>query len=142
MPRPSVHREEARVFESIRPGLTGQSETVVSREQTARHLGSGGVEVLATPELVHLMERAAVAAVDHLLPEGWRTVGARVDVEHLAPTPVGRRVVARAELIAVDSRRLTFRVEACDEQEVVGRGSHERVIVDLARFSQRVEAKR
>ncbi len=130
------------MFDSIRPGLTGRSDTVVSREQTARHLGSGGVEVFATPELVRLMERAAVAAVDPLLPEGWRTVGAQVDVQHLAPTPVGMRVVAQAELVAVDGRRLTFRVEASDEREVVGRGSHERVIIDLARFSERVEAKR
>ena len=128
--------------ESIKPGLAGRSELVVARESTARHLGSGGVEVLATPELVRLMERAAVAAVDHLLPEGYRTVGARVDVPHLAPTPVGMRVVASAELVAVDGRRLTFQVEAHDERELVGRGSHERAIVELARFAQRVEQKR
>ncbi|MDI7275279.1 MAG: thioesterase family protein [Anaerolineae bacterium] len=130
------------MHESIKPGLAGRSELVVARENTARHLGSGGVEVLATPELVRLMERAAVAAVDHLLPEGYRTVGARVDVQHLAPTPVGMRVVASAELVAVDGRRLTFQVEAHDERELVGRGSHERAIIELARFAQRVEQKR
>lgn len=127
--------------DSIGPGLSGTSELVVGRENTARHLGSGGVDVLATPELVRLMERAAVAAVEHLLPEGCRTVGARVDVEHLAPTPLGERVQARAELVAVEGRRLTFIVEARDEHEVVGRGRHERVIIDLQRFRQRLAAR-
>ncbi len=125
----------------IEPGLTGTSELVVGPENTARHLGSGGVEVLATPEMVRLMERAAVAAVDPLLPAGSATVGARIDVEHLAPTPAGMRVRARAELVAVEGRRLRFAVEASDEHQVVGRGQHERVIVDLERFRQRVAAK-
>jgi len=129
------------VTESIQPGLSGVSELVVGPENTASHLGSGAVQVLATPELVRLVERAAVAAVDHLLPLGWRTVGSRVDVQHLAPTPVGRRVQARAELVEVEGRRLTFTVEASDEHEVVGRGRHERFIIDVARFQQRLAAK-
>ncbi len=127
--------------ESIQPGLSATSELVVGPGNTARHLGSGGVDVLATPEMVRLMERAAVAAVDHLLPAGSMTVGARIDVEHLAPTPPGMRVIARAELVAVEGRRLTFTVEARDEREVVGRGRHERVIIDLQRFAQRLAAK-
>jgi len=127
--------------ETIQPGLSGTSELVVAKENTARHLGSGGVEVLATPELVRLMERAAVRAVDHLLPAGQMTVGARIEVEHLAPTPLGMRVQARAELIAVEGRRLTFIVEAHDERELVGRGRHERAIIDLERFGRRVQAK-
>ncbi len=129
------------MLEGIQPGLQGTSELVVGREHTARHLGSGGVDVLATPELVRQMERAAVAAVERLLPEGWATVGARIAVEHLAPTPVGMRVEARAELLAVDGRRLTFAVEVRDECELVGRGTHERVAVDLGRFRQRLAAK-
>ncbi len=126
----------------IAPGLVGQAQMVVREENTARHLGSGDVAVLATPEMIRLMERASVAAVDHLLPEGQRTVGVHVDVRHLAATPLGMRVTARAELVAVEGRRLTFRVEAFDEVEKVGEGQHRRVIIELGKFRERVEAKR
>ena len=129
-------------MEQITPGLIGQSELVVREENTASHLGSGNVAVLATPEMIRLMEKAAVAAVDHLLPEGQRSVGVAVNVRHLAATPVGMKVRAQAELVAVDGRKLTFRVEAFDEAERVGEGEHRRVIIDLERFEKRVEAKR
>jgi len=128
-------------MEQIVPGLVGQSEMVVHEENTARHLGSGNVDVLATPEMIRLMEKAAVAAVDHLLAERRCTVGVAVDVQHLAATPVGMKVRVRAELVTVDGRKLTFRVEADDEVERIGQGKHERVIVDLDRFKARVEAK-
>lgn len=130
------------MFEGIVPGLVGERETAVAVETTARHLGSGNVAVFATPEMVRWMERAAVAAVDHLLPEGYQTVGIRVDVRHLAATPLGMTVRARAELLQVDGRKLTFRVEAFDEVEKVGEGIHERMIVDLGRFRERAESKR
>ncbi len=129
-------------MEEIVPGLVGQIKMVVREENTARHLGSGNVAVLATPEMIRLMERAAVAAVDHLLPDGYRTVGAAVNVRHLAATPVGMRVRAQAELIAVEGRKLTFRVEAFDEVERIGEGEHRRAIIDLERFKARVRAKR
>lgn len=129
-------------MEEIVPGLVGQIEMVVREENTARHLGSGNVAVLATPEMVRLMERAAVAAVDHLLPDGYRTVGAAVNVRHLAATPLGMRVRAQAELTAVEGRKLTFRVEADDEVDRIGEGEHERVIIDVGRFKERVEEKR
>jgi fluoroacetyl-CoA thioesterase len=130
------------MFEGLVPGLFGELKTKVTVENTARHLGSGNVAVFATPEMVRWMERSAVAAVDFLLPEGYRTVGIRVDVRHLAATPLGMTVRSRAELLAVDGRKLTFRVEAFDEVEKVGEGIHERVIVDLGRFRERVESKR
>ena len=122
-------------------GLSGESQTVVAKANTAKHLGSGGVEVFATPEMVRLMERAGVAAVDHLLPEGQRTVGVALDVKHLAATPLGMTVTARAELVTVEGRRLTFRVEAFDDVEQVGEGTHQRYIVDVARFQGRIEKK-
>jgi len=96
-------------MEEIVPGLVGEIEMVVREENTARHLGSGNVAVLATPEMIRLMEKAAVAAVDHLLPDGYRTVGVAVNIHHLAATPVGMRVQAQAELTAVEGRKLTFR---------------------------------
>ncbi|MBC7260922.1 MAG: thioesterase family protein [Chloroflexi bacterium] len=129
------------MFEGIQPGLVGERELKVGVENTAKHLGSGNVSVLATPEMVRLMEGAAVRAVDHLLPEGYRTVGVRVDVRHLAATPLGMTVRARAELIEVDGRKLIFRVEAFDELEKIGEGIHERMIIDVSKFKQRVEAK-
>ncbi len=98
--------------------------------------------MLATPEMIRLMEKAAVAAVDHLLPDGYRTVGVEVNVRHLAATPVGMRVRAQAELTAVEGRKLTFRVEAFDEVERIGEGEHKRAIIDVERFRERVEAKR
>ena len=129
-------------MEEIAPGLMGQTELLVREENTARHLGSGNVAVLATPEMIRLMEKAAVAAVDHLLPDGYRTVGVEVNVRHLAATPVGMRVRAQAELVAIVGRKLTFRVEAFDGVERIGEGEHRRVIIDLERFKERVEAKR
>lgn len=128
-------------FEAIQPGLKGETRLVVAEEHTARHIGSGGVKVLATPQMILLMERASLAAVDPLLPEGYRTVGARLDVRHLAPTPIGFEVTATAELIEVEGRRLTFRVQAHDGVEVVGEGIHERAIIHLSKFGERVAQK-
>jgi predicted thioesterase len=129
------------MFERVQPGLVGEVEAQVDPDKTARHLGSGDVSVLATPEMVRLMERAAVQAVDHLLPDGYRTVGIHVDVRHLAATPVGMSVRARAELVQVDGRKLSFRVEAFDDAEAIGEGSHRRMIIDLDRFRERAAAK-
>lgn len=136
-------------FEAVQPGLKGEVRLVVAKEHTAQHLGSGGVEVLATPQMVLLMERAGVAAVDHLLPEGYRTVGAHLDVRHLEPTPIGFEVRASAELLEVQGRRLVFRVQVSegpfDETGtggvLVGDGTHQRAIIDVKRFSERVAQK-
>ncbi len=132
-------------FGALQPGLRGEAHLVVAEEHTARHLGSGSVQVLATPQMVLLMEQAGVAAVDHLLPEGYRTVGTHLDVHHLVPTPIGFAVCATAELLAVDGRRLTFRVEVHEqgagEEQLVGQGTHQRTIIDVRRFSDRVARK-
>ena len=125
----------------LEPGLTGRAQLTVTDSETAAHVGSGGVEVLATPAMVRLMEAAAVNAVDHLLPEGMRSVGTYLEVRHVAPTPVGMRVTARAELVDVRGRTLTFRVVALDDREQVGEGSHRRAVVDEAQFYERVRAK-
>lgn len=125
----------------IEPGLIGEATLVVEEKYTARHLGSGGVNVLATPVMIALMEEAGRNAVEPLLPPGQLTVGAELHVKHLAPTPVGMRVTTRAELLAVDGRMLTFRVEAHDEKETVGEGTHVRAIISLDKFLARVQAK-
>jgi predicted thioesterase len=123
-------------------GLVGEASITVSPEVTAKHMGSGAVQVFATPEMVRLMERAAVAALREHLAPGQQSVGTLVNVRHLASTPLGATVTARAELIAVDGRRLTFHVSASDGVDTIGEGTHERALIDMARFEARAEAKR
>lgn len=125
----------------LAPGLKGSTEIVVGTRDTAPHVGSGKIGVLATPVMVNLMEAAALNAVEGLLAPGHQTVGTRLDVRHLAATPVGMRVRARAELVAVDGRRLTFRVAAEDDVEPIGDGVHERIVVDVERFDRRAQQK-
>ncbi len=130
---------------AVQPGLEGQVELAVAEEHTAQHLGSGAVRVLATPQMVLLMEQASVAAVDHLLPADSCTVGVHLDVRHLAPTPIGSAVRAVAELIESDGPRLTFRLQVLEEPfgegQLVGDGIHRRVIVNMQRFAGRAARK-
>ena len=128
-------------MDALTPGLSGEIEAQVTEADTAARWGSGLVPVLGTPALVGLMEGAAVRAIaPHLVP-GTTSVGGRIDVRHLAPTPVGMTMRARAELAEVDGRRLVFRVEAWDEAELIGEATHERFIVDEARFVAKAQAK-
>ncbi|MBV8751432.1 MAG: thioesterase family protein [Hyphomicrobiales bacterium] len=125
----------------LRPGMKGSAEIVVGEEHTAPFVGSGRVRVLATPVMINLMEAAALDAVEKLLPEGHQSLGIHLDVRHYAATPVGMRVRVTAELVNVDGRTLDFRVEARDEKEAIGDGLHQRVVVNVARFDQRVQRK-
>jgi predicted thioesterase len=125
----------------LRPGLVGAADLRVGVEHTAPSIGSGVIPVLGTPVLINLMEGAALAAVEHLLPAGHQSLGIHLDVRHIAATPIGMRVRATAELTHVEGRTLTFRVEARDEREVIGDGTHQRVVVNVARFDQRVQQK-
>ena len=125
----------------LTPGLTAELTTQVDASNLASSVGSGGLEVFSTPSLIALMENAARSAVEPLLPPGQTTVGVRVDVSHLAATPVGAQVRARAELLEVDGRRLVFKVEAFDHHEKVGEGTHERMVVDPARLLARAQSK-
>ena len=126
---------------AIAPGLVGEASLIVEETHTAKHLGSGGVEVLATPVMIALMEDAARSSVDSELDQGQLSVGVSLNVSHLAATPVGMRVTARSELAAVDGRKLTFKVEASDEREKIGEGTHVRAIINLERFLARLDAK-
>jgi fluoroacetyl-CoA thioesterase len=128
-------------MEELAPGLVGEVEMVVTEADTADRWGSGLVPVFGTPVLVGLMEGAAVRALADHLPPGRTSVGGRIDVQHLAPTPVGMRVRARAELLEVAGRRLAFRVQAWDEVEQIGEATHERFVVDQGRFVERAKAK-
>jgi predicted thioesterase len=125
----------------LMPGLEGHAEIVVGEQHTAPRIGSGRVRVLATPVMINLMEAAALDAVENLIPAGNQSLGTRLDVRHIAATPVGMRVRATAKLLSVDGRTLEFRVEAHDEKDLIGDGSHTRLVVNVARFDQRVQAK-
>lgn len=125
----------------LTPGLEGHAELVVGDEHTAPQIGSGRVRVLATPVMINLMEAAALDAAENLIPAGHQSLGIRLDVRHIAATPVGMRVRATARLVAVDGRTLKFQVEAHDEKDLIGDGSHQRLVVNVARFDQRVQAK-
>jgi fluoroacetyl-CoA thioesterase len=125
----------------IVPGLTGTAEIIVGPEHTAPFVGSGRIAVLATPVMINVVEAAALAAVEHLLPAGHQSLGIRLDISHTAATPIGLRVVATAEVTRVEGRTISFRVTARDEFEPIGGGSHERVVVSVARFDERVQRK-
>jgi predicted thioesterase len=128
-------------MEELKAGLTGSVEIAVTEKDTAERWGSGLVPLLGTPSLVALMENAAVRALEGHLAPGHTSVGGRMDVRHLAPTPVGMQVRARAELLEIEGRRLVFNVEGWDEVEQIGKASHERFIVDKAPFVARAKAK-
>ena len=115
-------------------GLKYESRTTVSTANSAKTLGSGDIDVFATPAMVALMENAAMLAVAAELPEGSATVGTQMNTSHIKASPLGAVITASAELTAVDGRKLTFAVKAWDEKGVIGEGEHTRFVVDRARF--------
>ncbi len=123
-------------------GASRSQTWLVEKQHLASAFGSGLVDVLATPVLVGFCEECARGLVDPTLPSGQKTVGTSISLEHLAATPPGMKVTVTAELVAVDRRRLSFRIEAHDEVELVGRAAHDRFVIDEARFAATVEAKR
>ena len=125
----------------LEPGATNTLTVVVDESMTADRFGNTGVHVLATPMLVSYFELTAHQLAMLALEPGQGTVGFHVDIRHLAATPIGMRVTFRATLAERDRRRLVFRVEADDERERVGEGTHERFIVDMGRFMERLAAK-
>jgi predicted thioesterase len=128
-------------MDNVQIGHTAERTETVVESLLATRLGSGSVEVYATPAMVALMESASVAAIDGLLPEGKTSVGIALDIRHLAATPPGQQVRARAEVIDVDGHKVTFKVQAWDECELIGEGTHTRFVIDVARFTQRVQSK-
>ena len=125
----------------LRVGMTGSATLVVADEHTARSVGSGRVAVLATPVMINVIEAAALAACEDLLPEGFESLGIHLDIRHFAATPVGMRVEAIAELTGIEGRTLSFRVAVRDDREAIGDGTHQRVIVNVARYIERIRLK-
>ena len=125
----------------LKAGISGSAETVVVHENTAAAVGSGALEVFSTPSMISLMEKAALEAVAPFLEPGQTTVGIRLEVSHLAATPLGRSVTAAAELVSVEKRILKFKVSASSGDELIGEGMHTRCIVDAERFMVKALAK-
>lgn len=122
-------------------GLKHKEETVVAFENTAAAVGSGAAEVFSTPHMIALMEMAAMNTVAPCLEDGQGTVGVNLDVAHLAATPIGHRVWAEAELIEIDRKMLTFKVEAFSEIEKIGEGTHKRCIINNEKFFSKIYDK-
>ena len=125
----------------LAPGLRYSQSVTVTEAMTPAHLRAEPIRVLATPEMVRLVEQTAIQAVQPLLQPGQTTVGTRIDIAHLAGTPEGMQVTSEVELTAVDRRRLSFRFEVRDEVEKAGEGTHDRFIVDAAQRLPRLQAK-
>src|SRR5260370_35014654 len=123
-------------FSHLPNGREGRAQLAVAAAHTAPRIGSGRVRVLATPVMINLMEAAALDAVEAMLPAGHQSLGIKLDVTHTAATPVGMRVVATARLVGVEARRLRFEVEGRAEIEAIGGGTHQRGVVNRARFEQ------
>ncbi|MGN0479430.1 MAG: thioesterase family protein [Hominenteromicrobium sp.] len=123
-------------------GIKGRSETIVDAGNTAKAMGSGTLDVYATPAMVALMESAAYRSVADELEPGTCTVGTLMNIKHVSATPLGMHVAAESELIEVDGRRLVFSVKASDESGVIGTGTHERFIVADEKFMAKAESKR
>jgi len=128
---------------ALEPGLVGELEIIVSDKDTAAAIGDQFAlpAVLSTPQIVNLMETTAYTAMAPFLKEGQSSVGASINIKHLAATPIGMKVRFRAELVSIEGRRLTFKVEAWDEVEKVAEGEHSRFIIDIKRFNENFQKK-
>ena len=128
-------------IKEIKPGMKNEVTDRVTEAKTAKVMGSGSLPVYATPAMTCLMEKAATEAVEHLMPDGWTTVGISLHVAHKAATPVGLTVRAEAEVTAVEGRKLVFTVRAYDDKEEIGVGTHERFAVAKEKFLAKAAGK-
>lgn len=122
-------------------GLTGEASVMVDSSNSAKTMGSGALEVFATPSMIALMEKAATNALKELMPADSSSVGTMINVKHSAATPMGVKVTAKAVLTEVDGKRLVFTVEAFDEKDKIGEGRHERFIINIERFMAKTNGK-
>ncbi len=122
-------------------GIKNKKELIVTDELTAAKMGSGLAPVYATPCMIALIEGTAAESVEPFLEEGQGTVGTKVEVSHLAATPIGMKVRCETELVGIDRKKLVFEASVYDESGLVGKGRHERFIIDNDRFMANVQAK-
>ncbi len=126
----------------LKAGIKGRREAVVTNENTAKTMGSGQLDVFATPAMIALIEETAWRSVADALEDGQGTVGTKLDVAHLSATPLGMKVWCETELIEVDRRRLVFRADVYDEAGKIGEGTHERFVVQNEKFAAKAESKK
>ena len=126
----------------IKIGLENEIEIIVDKKDTAKSYGSGELEVLATPKMISLMEEASYKCVSPYLDEGISSVGTLVNVKHLSATPVGMKVRVKSQVIEIEDRKITFKVEAYDEKGIIGEGEHERYLVKSEKFLSKTYAKK
>ena len=125
----------------LEAGIKGKKEIYVTKENTARAMCSGAIEVFATPAMIALMECTARESIQDFLDEGCSTVGTAVNVKHVSASPVGMKITCETELLKVDGRALTFSVKAFDEKGLIGEGEHERFIIFIDKFQAKADAK-
>jgi fluoroacetyl-CoA thioesterase len=133
---------EKKMAEELKTGIRGRQETMVTEANSAKALGSGLLEVFATPAMIALVEETCWKSVQPCLEEGSGTVGTKVDIAHIASTPVGLKVWCESELTEVDRRRLVFTVNIFDEKGKIGEGTHERFIINNEKFFNKAQAKK
>lgn len=125
----------------LKTGIKGHQELTVTQELTAKNMGSGVMDVFATPAMLALMEKTAFTSVAPYLNEGCGSVGIKVDIEHVASSPVGMKITCDSELVEIEGRKLVFKVEASDEKGLIGKGTHERFIVENKKFQEKTDNK-
>ncbi|EGD47754.1 thioesterase superfamily protein [Ruminiclostridium papyrosolvens DSM 2782] len=125
----------------LKVGITGSTEVLVSEANTAKTMGSGSLDVFATPAMIALMEKAASMTVQNYIDEDSSTVGTMINIKHIAATPIGMNVTAKAELVEIEGKRLVFSVEAFDGKDKIGEGQHERFIIKAEKFIAKANSK-
>ncbi len=128
-------------FEKISVGLKNSAESIVTESDTAKSVGSGSLQVLATPKMLALIEKAASDLVEKNLPDNFTSVGILLNVSHDAPTPVGMKISASAEIVEIDGRKIIFEVSASDDVSKIAHGRHERFIVEREKFQTKANSK-
>ena len=128
-------------FENLKVGLKNSAEKIVGENDSALAVGSGSLKVLATPIMLAVMEKSAADLIEKILPEEFTSVGISLDIKHTAPTPIGMKIFAQAEIIAVEGKKIIFEIVANDECGEIGRGTHERFIVDRKKFQSKADSK-
>lgn len=126
----------------LQPGIKAEKSLTVTDANTAKTMGSGTLDVFATPAMVALIEQTAYTSIESELEPGWGSVGTSLNIQHLSATPVGMTVTATTELVEVDRRRLVFHAEVYDEKGLVGKGTHERFLVENEKFQTKADAKK
>ena len=126
----------------LKQGLLGKEQIIVSHSNCALTMGSGSLEVYATPAMVALMECAAANSVKAHLEPGKTTVGVSIDVKHVSATPLGMTITCESELVEVDGKRLVFKITASDKHGLIGTATHERMIIDIKRFMEKATSKK